>query len=270
LDWLSNTDYGAQQSDFISKRHEGTGRWLLDSDEFQSWFKESKQTFFCIGIPGSGKTIITSVVVDHLNTKFENDNSVGIAYLYYNYRRQQEQKPVDLLASLLKQLIQRRSMPENVADLYKLHCNGRTRPSFEEISKVLHSVVAEYSRAFVVIDALDECQVFDEGCQSLLTEIFSLRDKTGASFFATSRAIPEITKKFEGSISLEIRAKNEDVERYLDGRMRQSDILDDDIRDMIRRKIIKAADGMYVGPSIKNVYEPNLTPRSGFSLQSYI
>jgi hypothetical protein len=35
----------------------------------------------------------------------------------------------------------------------------------------------------------------------------------------TSRFIPEITEKFEGSISREIRASEEDVQRYLDSHM---------------------------------------------------
>jgi hypothetical protein len=45
-----------------------TGRsgavWLLDSDEFQKWLKQSGQTMFCPGILGVGKTILASIVVD--------------------------------------------------------------------------------------------------------------------------------------------------------------------------------------------------------------
>jgi hypothetical protein len=29
LDWLTPIDYSTQQSDFISRRQEGTGEWLL-------------------------------------------------------------------------------------------------------------------------------------------------------------------------------------------------------------------------------------------------
>jgi hypothetical protein len=85
LDWLTPIDYGTQQSDFISRRQEGTGQWLLNSDEFQRWSKKSKQTLFCSGIPGAGKTMITAIVVDHLSTKFQKDASAGIAYIYCNY-----------------------------------------------------------------------------------------------------------------------------------------------------------------------------------------
>src|SRR6266536_6058887 len=84
LDWLTPIDYAPQQSDFISRRQGGTGQWLLNSDEFQNWVNQRSQTLFCPGIPGAGKTMITSIIVDHLCTKFQNDASVGIAYLYCN------------------------------------------------------------------------------------------------------------------------------------------------------------------------------------------
>lgn len=273
LEWLTPTDYGTQQSDFISRRQEGTGRWLLDSDEFLKWSNESKQTLFCPGIPGAGKTMITSIIVEYLLAKFRNDSGIGIAYLYCNFRRQQEQKPADLLVGLLKQLIQERSsVPENVKSLYDHHKDKRTRPSFEEILKALHSVIAGYSRAFIIIDALDECQVSNGGRKRLLSEIFNIQDKTGASFFATSRFIPEITKEFEGSISLEIRASGEDVQRYLDGHMSRlpSFVLRSfGLQEEVKTEIAKAVDGMYVR-SHAIIQTKRANTRLGFSSHSYI
>src|SRR5438105_551348 len=55
LDWLTPVDYGPQQTDHIRRRQPGTGQWLLDSPEFQTWLKTVKQTLFCPGIPGAGK-----------------------------------------------------------------------------------------------------------------------------------------------------------------------------------------------------------------------
>jgi DNA replication protein DnaC len=104
LDWLTSIDYAPQQNDFITRRQEGTGQWLLNSMEYQSWRETNKQTLFCLGIPGAGKTILTSIIVEELNTRFSNDPTIGIAYIYCNFRRQEEQKIDDLLASLLKQL----------------------------------------------------------------------------------------------------------------------------------------------------------------------
>jgi hypothetical protein len=105
------------------------------------------------------------------------------------------------------------------------------------------------SRVFIIIDALDECQV-SNGCRTtFLAEIFNLQAKSGANVFTTSRFIPEITEKFEGNISLEIRASSEDVQRYLDGHMfrlpgfvRRSQ----ELQEEIKIGIIQSVQGMCV------------------------
>jgi hypothetical protein len=73
LDWLTPIDYASQQNDYLTRRQPGTGQWLLDSAEYQIWVPTSQQTLFCPGIPGAGKTILTSIVIDHLSTRFQND-----------------------------------------------------------------------------------------------------------------------------------------------------------------------------------------------------
>ena len=131
--------------------------------------------------------------------------------------------------------------------LYERHEVKRTRPSFNEISEVLQSIMAGYSRTFIVIDALDECGISDGGCGKLLSEIFKLQAKTGSSLFATSRFIPEIMEEFRGSPSLEIRAHDGDVRKYLDGHMSQLRPFvsrKPDLQEEIKTEIVRAVDGM--------------------------
>jgi Cdc6-like AAA superfamily ATPase len=221
LNWLTPIDYASQQNDYLMRRQPATGQWLLDSTEYQTWVSTSQQTLFCPGIPGAGKTILTSIVIDRLSARFQDDTDIGIAYVYFNYKQNIDKQNVDnLLSSLLKQLSQERpSLPDSVKALHDQHRNKRTRPSIDELSRALQSVAAMYSRVFIIIDALDECQASD-GCRArFLSEIFTLQAKTGANLFATSRHISNIEKEFEGSTLLEIRASEEDVRRYLDGHM---------------------------------------------------
>jgi hypothetical protein len=248
LDWLTPVDHGPQQSDYLKRRQRGTGQWLLDSAEYQTWLNIGKRTLFCPGIPGAGKTILTSIMVDDLITRFQNDPTASIAYIYCNFRRKDKQKVDDLLASLLKQLAQgQSSLPDSVKDLYNRHKVKRTRPSLDETLRSLHSVAAMYSRVFIVVDALDECQVSDNCRSRFLSEIFNLQVKYCTNIFATSRFIPEITEKFNGSTLLEIRARDEDVRKYLDGCISQSESkFLKSYHEEIKAGITKVVDGMYV------------------------
>jgi NACHT domain len=259
LDWLTPVDYSSQQSDFIGRRQEGTGTWLLNSNEFQEWLNTSNQTLFCPGIPGAGKTMIASIVVNNLCTKFHNDASVGIAYLYCNYQPQQEQTPEDLLSSLLTQLAHNQpAVFPDIKSLYECHRIKESRPSLDEITRVFYSTVQLYSRVFIVIDALDEYHVSNnEGQKRLLSEMFSLQGQTQLNLFATSRFVSEITSQFEGCLSKEIRARDDDILSYVNGRIPQllrSRISKcqeySDLQHTIRSDIVKAVDGMYTNPSI--------------------
>jgi hypothetical protein len=250
LNWITLIDYSPQQTDYIRRRQAGTGQWLLDSAKYQTWLNASKQTLFCTGIPGAGKTILTAIVVDDLGARFLANRNVGIAYLYCSFGRQDEQTAENLLASLLKQLIQEQSsLPDSVKVLYDHYRDKRTRLSFDEISQTLQSVAAVYLQVFIIVDALDECQT-SNGCRTkFLTAIFNLQAKCGAHLFATSRSIPEITEAFKNSTLLEIQATKDDVEKYVEGHMQQLLLFvqqNQQLQKDIKTGISEAVDGMCV------------------------
>lgn len=212
-----------------------------------------KQRLFCDGIPGAGKTIITAIVVSHLQEKFHGDQSIGIAYIYCNFRRQHEQKADDLLASLLKQLTHgQSSFPPSVKDLYDRHKKDRTRPSFDEIQKALQSVATAYLRVFIAVDALDECE--DSSRNRMLTEIFTLQasSKTGINIIATSRINDAIKTRFDGCPSLVIYARDGDIREYVAMQIKllENDVLDNDIRESVQSGVAEAAKGMHVSHSV--------------------
>ncbi|KAL7957331.1 ankyrin repeat-containing domain protein [Trichoderma compactum] len=247
LDWLTPPDYSAQQSDHLRRRQEGTGEWLLNSDEFQAWVQNKDHILFCPGIPGAGKTVFTSIVVDHLHSRFQEDSKTGIAYFFFDYKQQDEQTTDALLARLLRQLAAcQSSLPEAVHELYRQH---DTRPSTEELIRVLKSVTAMYSRIFIMIDALDECKSSNGTRLSVLSCIFKLRSEIRANFFITSRFNTEISSAFSGIPTLEIRASDEDARGYLsDNMVHLPKFVRDDpsLQEAIIDSILQAVQGMFL------------------------
>lgn len=248
LNWLTPLEFNSQQNDYIKRRQPGTGQWLLDSVEFQNWLDMKKGTLFCPGIPGAGKTILTSVIIDDLCKRYQRHPDIGIAYIYCHFRSEKEHTLDSLLASVLKQLAQGlSSLPSNVRELYDRHKSRNTRPSCDEIVRTLHSVAAMCSKTFIVIDALDELSPVDGCRKKLLFEIFKVQTGIGANIIATSRFIPSVEQEFEKSTSLEIRASNADIQKYVDGRMMElSCAPGPDLQCEIMTVISQGADGMFL------------------------
>ncbi|KID94494.1 Nucleoside phosphorylase, partial [Metarhizium majus ARSEF 297] len=211
-EWITHIDYGHQYSDILKRRWEGTGQWMLDSTEFKNWLESKGKTLFCSGIPGAGKTVLSAIVVDHLCGKFGQDSSIGIAWLFCEYHRHNEQTLEHLLSSLLKQLLkQQTTLPNCVTELYELHQRRTTRPSINDIAK---------------------------------PDI--LRDGAKMNIFATSRHIDSIQSKFSGCVSLEIKAADEDIRMYLRGQRRRftQDMVNDELQARIESKVVKASANM--------------------------
>ncbi|CAG9982523.1 unnamed protein product [Clonostachys byssicola] len=251
LKWLTPIDYKPQHGDILQKRHPGTGQWFLKSIRYKDWIEKEKDILYCPGIPGAGKTILTATTIEDLTLRYQDNQNIGIAFIYCNFRRTHEQKAEDLLASLLKQLCQQRpSLPDIVrllqADTLKAN---RTRPTLNELAETLHLVVSMYSRVFILIDALDECQVKD-GCRTtFLNEISKLQSTTRTNIFATSRPNPEVELNFNGCDWCRISASEADIRAYLSENMWQ--MLGfvqkrPDLKDAIEDNIAIAAQGMFL------------------------
>jgi Cdc6-like AAA superfamily ATPase len=258
INWITSVDPSTKQNDTFSLCQKGTGKWLLDSDEFKEWLANTDRIIFCPGMPGAGKTFLTSIVIDHLESVYYNNDdedkgedeydSIAITYIYCTYGSKQNH--INLLECLLKQLVQKRpALAESVANFYEQY-KDKSNLYLEELPKTLKSVIADYSKIFIVVDAIDELQLSER--EKLFSKLLVVRSEFTTNFFVTSRFIPDIEEKLKGTSQVEIRANDEDVKSYLEGRMAErskipsfisdSGILQQEIKD----KIIEAVDGMLV------------------------
>ncbi|KAK4693266.1 hypothetical protein P7C71_g4101, partial [Lecanoromycetidae sp. Uapishka_2] len=168
---LSSIKFDAIHADIRVRRAENTGEWFLKDPIFKEWSEGSSGMLWCPGIPGSGKTVLSSLVVDSLKeASGAKSATIGI-YCTYKKRR----STVDLIGSLVVQLAE--GLPELPARLReKLY---ETRPmDLPTLTTFTVDLLRTYSTVNIVVDALDECA---DGI-SLLTELKSLLAPHGSPY----------------------------------------------------------------------------------------
>lgn len=84
LEWLSVTPYYLHHQFLAQSRLPNAGQWLLRHTEYIGWQTSSHSSLLLIqGIPGSGKSTLSSVVVDSLlNIATNNHSAAPFGYFY--------------------------------------------------------------------------------------------------------------------------------------------------------------------------------------------
>ncbi|KAF8139254.1 ankyrin repeat-containing domain protein [Mycena galopus ATCC 62051] len=247
LNWTSPINFFPRQADILGARQSGTGDWFLQENLFKQWKACEIRALWCRGMPGAGKTVLASIVVDYLQANLA-DEKAGIAVLYLDHKATEIQAPTNLIAALWHQLACERPVSSRVHDIYKKHYPRGTRPSLEEVDCVLRCVISEFHWVFIVVDALDE---YPEGPRNTLLR--NLRNLgPPVRLMLTSRPHINIDHIFPNIECLEVRANEEDIRKYLEGQIQESDRLSRHIqksptlRELIEDKIVKRSDGMFL------------------------
>ncbi|KAL2043776.1 hypothetical protein N7G274_003295 [Stereocaulon virgatum] len=130
---------------------------LLVSEEFKLWKDNHPWILYCQGKPGAGKTLLCAIVIKHLTVAFEN-RDIPILCMYLNYKEQGRQSLDNLVASLLKQLIQREGAEFRSQEATRLYqgAENEGRPDDNTFFNALCAEIKCHERVVVVIDALDE------------------------------------------------------------------------------------------------------------------
>ena len=171
-----------------------------------------------------------------------------IAFIYCNHKEQATQNLRELVASLLKQFIQRHPViSESAQSLYGKHYSDDTVPTLDELRDALRQEIRRFSKVFIIVDAPDEPVERDR--HRLIKDVQSLANTV--RLMVTSRPLALIEQIFLGEKSVDIRASEQDVRNYVQHRL---DIMDKSRAsifagaDEIKEKISINVRGMYVCP----------------------
>lgn len=199
---ILGVDPGLHQ-DVLSLKHRvtpGSGKWLLSKQDFVSWIDcRGSPHFWLAGLPGSGKSVLTSRVVEHLQ-----DQDFSVQHHFFERGDQTRQTGVSALRAIAAQLA--RCNPEfrdALLDLYKYTGFAIASPDQNFIQmweKVFEGIIFQITLTqplYWVFDAVDEC----DSPASFLSSLSKIRSQTPIKIFLSSRPLKNMSSFDSASIS---------------------------------------------------------------------
>ncbi|KAJ2989302.1 hypothetical protein NUW58_g3537 [Xylaria curta] len=160
LNWLRAYNAEIDQDAHAKARAEypQTGRWLLETTFFQEWFDPRFPTIppllWLNGIPGAGKTILASLVVEEARKL---NPTPMVLFFYCRHENSERDNFVALGRSLLAQFLKQDH--GLLPTLYQKSCQSGeamlTSPALVE--ELLSLAFANCRSAYVILDGVDEC-----------------------------------------------------------------------------------------------------------------
>ncbi|KAH0541723.1 hypothetical protein FGG08_003815 [Glutinoglossum americanum] len=222
--WLSAPDPSLNHNEAREKRQAQTGAWFIGSKQYTNWKTNPNSFIWLHGIPGCGKTILSSTVVEDVLHHCDHDSSLAVAYFYFDFNDIEKQQHEKMIRSLITQLsMQCASTPKVLESLFSSKMNGNQQPMASELLMALRQMIQNCSETFIIVDALDECKER----QDLLTDIEEIAEwKTGKlHILATSRRERDIEEGIEhlvndgDKICIQSTLVSEDISTYVRERL---------------------------------------------------
>ncbi|KAK7545178.1 uncharacterized protein J3D65DRAFT_664368 [Phyllosticta citribraziliensis] len=256
LSWLSAPDPSTNYRKALKQRHPGSGQWFIQSPTYSEWKTAPKSFLWLHGIPGCGKTILSSTIIEDLQVT----NTLGKPlYFFFDFTENQKQGLENTVRSLIYQLYRESKDVREHLDHLHPDCNGGKQPSTDSLSVALLNMVCAIGEVWIVLDALDECGTRAQRPNGgLCAWIAALQSAPQANVHLLVTSRPEhdiqtfIERHAQQQVVIRIQSEliTDDIRAYVRGRVRQHDGLRrwwsrPRIQDEIETALLQKADGMF-------------------------
>jgi len=247
IKWLATTDQNSNHSAARQKWEPGTGNWFLSSNEFAQWLQE-KKSLWVHGIPGAGKTILCSTIIESVRSRCTADEICAFFYFDSISGETQKHTICGMLSSFLAQ-ISARQIEREVYQLYERCEKGRRAATVAEITETLFTLLSNGRKMYLIMDALDECSE-----RPLLLNLVEqiLNVEGDIHVLLTSRKEYDIQTSLQPSIaatvSMEDKRVDPDIRIHVEQCLQKDPKLckwDEKIKDEIIKELVSRANGMY-------------------------
>ncbi|KAK2035754.1 hypothetical protein LZ31DRAFT_621606 [Colletotrichum somersetense] len=238
MKWLSPPDPSTNYNQACQQRHECTGQWFPESEEHSEWEKSPKSSLWLHGIPGYGKTILSSTVIKDLsNTE---PYAKSLLYFYFDFTDTSKQSLEKAVRSLIAQLYSKsQDIQAHLDSLYSSCKNASRQP------------------IWIVLDALDECLkrtgLSNEGLLYWIEGVLNL-PQVNIHLLVTSRPEHDIKSALEryvdNQIPLQSDLVTDDIRAYVHGTVRQHEGFKrwrtrEETLDEIESHLMEKANGLF-------------------------
>ncbi|KAF8954322.1 hypothetical protein BDZ97DRAFT_490998 [Flammula alnicola] len=249
--WLSAPDSSRNRNEALDKRQADTCSWFLDGKRFRDW-TENPGFLWIKGKAGCGKSILCASVIEKV---LKADTSLGTAYFFFDGRDSQKELQVHdkCIQSLISQFSHKcgGGIPTALVDLYR-RCGGHQQPSIRELQDTLQDILKQFTHAYIIVDALDEC-IEHEKTLKWIDEITSETQNSGAlqlHLMVTSRPLPNIETVLgeigAGCVDVGEATENRDISTFIEREVTSKfKRWDEKTREDIKAAIVKGADGSF-------------------------
>ncbi|TVY84720.1 putative ankyrin repeat protein [Lachnellula suecica] len=249
--WLGAPDpYGSHFTN-RKKSQVGTGTWLLNSKRYEDWIFSPKSFLWLYGIPGSGKTVLCSTVIEQLMLYCKKLPQVALVFFYFDFNNTQKRDMDALMRSLVAQLLpQCENIPGVLLDLYQSQANNTKSIDNDVLMEAFRELVRTFQDFYIVFDALDE----SSECEEVLWFLADIQDWSLSQIhlLVTSRQSSMIEYSFDHAlpqrICLQDSPMNKDIVIYIEEKLVNDKIMakwPPDVRNQVRRKLLAGEEGMF-------------------------
>ncbi|RFU34722.1 hypothetical protein B7463_g1661, partial [Scytalidium lignicola] len=251
MEWLNPVDI---ENDFRreqKKRAKDTCSWILERPEYKTWKDTQKHDSFLWinGRAGSGKSVLSTTIVEQLQQQREKCKDCEVAYFFFNKNDERRGSSLSLIVSIIAQLVGRMpSLPPLLFSLYETAAKfGRPRISEpDEPIRILHLLIKNVETMYVVLDGLDECSDLDKTLETIGS---IARENQNVRVLCISRET-EALKKSLGSyptITLEPGYTKDDIDHFLLDEIKMlSESLGYDLNAMLFDRLSQDAKGNFL------------------------
>jgi len=197
-------------------------------------------------------------VIDSLCDQAKEED-IAITGLYYDFLSQGEQTITNVLGAILKQLIVRGGIPDDLRKAFqegKVEFGGGLRHA--GLMRMLRTAIASLRQVFICIDALDEC--LPKHLPELLKSLSDIvRESPTTRIFLTGRphVRGDIQRYFAKVVVIPISPNKDDIRNYLEMRLDRDpdpEAMSDGLRaDIVRIILEKTSDMCVEGSSISTL-----------------